>query len=199
MVSVLRLSSNLSPQSGPPPVRVGLPLQEDEGRCALGAAALCAQLKTVACQDGHRAQSHAPTVDPPRTTTCRPRGFRSSLPCQQRSPRKGLSTAQAGLDETRPGADGRCSARARTVEGEDTKVSGYDESPPPKGWALVEWLSGGDLLSHTVSRCSTIGAERLSFRVRNGTGRFPLAMTAVTLWRCQPGSRPYLGNRTVDA
>ena len=28
---------------------------------------------------------------------------------------------------------------------------------------------------------STIGAERLSFRVRNGTGRFPLAMTAVTL------------------
>src|ERR687890_759195 len=30
-------------------------------------------------------------------------------------------------------------------------------------------------------RGSTIGAERLSFRVRNGTGRFPLAMTAVTL------------------
>ena len=29
--------------------------------------------------------------------------------------------------------------------------------------------------------CSTIGAQRLSFRVRNGTGRFPLAMTAVTL------------------
>src|SRR3954466_13403357 len=33
---------------------------------------------------------------------------------------------------------------------------------------------------------STIGAERLSFRVRNGTGRFPFAMTAVTLWNCQP-------------
>ena len=29
--------------------------------------------------------------------------------------------------------------------------------------------------------CSTIGAEGLSFRVRNGTGRFPFAMTAVTL------------------
>jgi len=29
---------------------------------------------------------------------------------------------------------------------------------------------------------STIGAERLSFRVRDGTGRFPLAMVAVTLW-----------------
>ena len=31
--------------------------------------------------------------------------------------------------------------------------------------------------------CSTIGAERLSFRVRDGTGRFPLAMVAETLWR----------------
>ena len=29
--------------------------------------------------------------------------------------------------------------------------------------------------------CSTIGAVGLSFRVRNGTGRFPHAMTAVTL------------------
>ncbi len=60
---------------------------------------------------------------------------------------------------------------------------------------------------------STIGAERLSFRVRNGTGRFPLAMTTETLWSYQSyrskndanalffeqGSRPYLGNRTVDA
>src|ERR687889_500134 len=33
---------------------------------------------------------------------------------------------------------------------------------------------------------STIGAIGLSFRVRNGTGRFPDAMTAETLWRC-PG------------
>ena len=34
-------------------------------------------------------------------------------------------------------------------------------------------------------QCSTIGAEGLSFRVRNGTGRFPFAMTAETLWRYQ--------------
>ena len=32
---------------------------------------------------------------------------------------------------------------------------------------------------------STIGAVGLSFRVRNGTGRFPFAMTAETLWRYQ--------------
>ncbi len=29
--------------------------------------------------------------------------------------------------------------------------------------------------------CSTIDDERLSFRVRNGTGRFPLSMAAETL------------------
>jgi hypothetical protein len=31
------------------------------------------------------------------------------------------------------------------------------------------------------SGCSTIGAERLNFRVRDGTGCFPFAMAAVTL------------------
>ena len=45
---------------------------------------------------------------------------------------------------------------------------------------------------------STIGAEGLNFRVRNGTGCFPFAMATETLWRCQV-SRPHLGNRTVDA
>ena len=33
--------------------------------------------------------------------------------------------------------------------------------------------------------CSTIGAESLSFRVRNVSGRFPLAMAAETLLMCQ--------------
>ena len=33
-----------------------------------------------------------------------------------------------------------------------------------------------------VPTCSTIGAERLSFRVRNGAGRFPFAMITETLW-----------------
>lgn len=30
---------------------------------------------------------------------------------------------------------------------------------------------------------SIIGADRLSFRVRDGTGRFPVAITAVTLFK----------------
>ncbi len=50
---------------------------------------------------------------------------------------------------------------------------------------------------------STIGAEGLNFRVRNGAGCFPFAMVAETLWRCGctvlTGLRPYLENCTVDA
>ena len=34
---------------------------------------------------------------------------------------------------------------------------------------------------------SIIGAGRLSFRVRDGSGRFPVAVTAVTLFRCVVG------------
>jgi hypothetical protein len=45
--------------------------------------------------------------------------------------------------------------------------------------------------------CSTIGAERLNFRVRNGTGCFPFAMAAVTLSsfsnRPAPGPHPLGG------
>ena len=56
--------------------------------------------------------------------------------------------------------------------------------------------------------CSTIGAVRLSFRVRNVTGRFPHAMAAVTLLTCNRqhtrivvlfSSRPYVENHKVDA
>jgi hypothetical protein len=32
---------------------------------------------------------------------------------------------------------------------------------------------------------STIGAEGLNFRVRNGAGCFPFAMATETLWRCR--------------
>ena len=56
--------------------------------------------------------------------------------------------------------------------------------------------------------CSTIGAVRLSFRVRNVTGRFPHAMAAETLLTCLKqtqacvllfGFRPYVENHKVDA
>ena len=55
-------------------------------------------------------------------------------------------------------------------------------NPPPGGWGgFRDRLSGGVLLSHTLPECSTIGAVGLSFRVQYGTGRFPHAVTAVTL------------------
>src|SRR5690625_5869114 len=44
---------------------------------------------------------------------------------------------------------------------------------------------------------STIGAERLSFRVRDGTGRFPFAVTAVT--RLYSFGGVLSGARIVDA
>jgi hypothetical protein len=53
--------------------------------------------------------------------------------------------------------------------------------------------------------CSTIGAERLSFRVRNGAGRFPFAMITVTLFNCphsppqEWGDRVLVGSCIVDA
>jgi hypothetical protein len=54
---------------------------------------------------------------------------------------------------------------------------------------------GSALFGSDVRRCptlprglprSTIGAEGLNFRVRDGTGCFPLAMAAATLWKYQP-------------
>jgi hypothetical protein len=59
-------------------------------------------------------------------------------------------------------------------------------------------LSGATLFKHVRRRPtlprgpprSTIGAEELNFRVRNGTGCFPFAITAETLLRChRPSAR----------
>jgi hypothetical protein len=55
-----------------------------------------------------------------------------------------------------------------------------------------QWLLGGTGFLCCVRRCPTfppglgsiIGAGRLSFRVRDGSGRFPVAVTAVTLFMC---------------
>src|SRR5207302_7716907 len=62
------------------------------------------------------------------------------------------------------------------------------ETPRPCGWGVSTWVvvRRCPTLPHPPG-CSTIGAVGLSFRVRNGTGRFPHAMTAVTLL---PGTGP---------
>ena len=56
-----------------------------------------------------------------------------------------------------------------------------------------------------VRRCPTfppglgsiIGADRLSFRVRDGSGRFPVAMSAVTLFFCVGVAGPGVGGGGV--
>src|SRR5262249_37639639 len=50
------------------------------------------------------------------------------------------------------------------------------------GAALIEDVRRRPTLPRGPPR-STIGAEGLNFRVRNGTGCFPFAMTTETLWR----------------
>ena len=53
----------------------------------------------------------------------------------------------------------------------------------PNVWLGVSTVNDVPAVTYspTPPGCSTIGAVGLSFRVRNGTGRFPHAMTAVTL------------------
>src|SRR5699024_9716440 len=62
--------------------------------------------------------------------------------------------------------------------------SGYGRGPLQRccGGPLGVFVRRCPTLPHPLE-CSTIGAGRLSFRVRYVSGRFPLAMAAVTLWR----------------
>src|SRR4051812_31021404 len=56
----------------------------------------------------------------------------------------------------------------------------HEEGPP--WWPLFgKNVRRRPTLPRSLPR-STIGAEGLSFRVRNGTGRFPFAMATETLW-----------------
>src|SRR6478736_1771882 len=71
---------------------------------------------------------------------------------------------------------------------------GNRKEPPRKGWLSLNDVRRRPTLPHP-GECSTIGAEGLSFRVRNGTGRFPFAMTAVTLSNSQTRDTPAGGVR----
>ena len=59
---------------------------------------------------------------------------------------------------------------------------------PPKGFGGHGACCVCSAVSYFSTRVgSIIGAGRLSFRVRDGSGRFPVAVTAVTLLRCVIG------------
>ena len=60
------------------------------------------------------------------------------------------------------------------------KTTGLTQNGHPDGWPFHKEVRRCPTLPQGPP-CSTIGAESLSFRVRNVTGRFPLAMAAETL------------------
>src|SRR5947207_7395787 len=72
--------------------------------------------------------------------------------------------------------------------------------PLESGALFVKFVRRCPTLPHTPV-CSTIGAGGLSFRVRNGTGRFPSAMTTETLsnTHTQTLTGVVFQNRIVDA
>ncbi len=80
---------------------------------------------------------------------------------------------------SRPGPTGRAERL------NDSESPGQAKGPPLTGWPFRKNVRRRPALPQGPP-CSTIGAERLSFRVRNGAGRFPLAMAAETLWRYGP-------------
>ena len=79
--------------------------------------------------------------------------------------------------------------------------------PNAHKWQQGHLRRGGPAQSYVRRRptlpqplgCSTIGAEGLDFRVRDGTGYFPFAMAAVTLEITSMGDQTWLQQLVVDA
>ena len=64
-------------------------------------------------------------------------------------------------------------------------VGVLDMPVPPKGFGGHGACCVCSAVSYFSTRVgSIIGAGRLSFRVRDGSGRFPVAVAAVTLFKC---------------
>src|SRR5262249_35084877 len=90
-------------------------------------------------------------------------------------PRPGLPTRRRPTPDSTPAKKpGHTAVRAASVRTEATLTHDVRRRPTlPRGPPR-----------------STIGAEELNFRVRNGTGCFPFAMTAETLWRFRSSAFP---------
>ena len=108
---------------------------------------------------------------------------------------RGRSPPLLGLEEARPPFAGGLSGPVRSGVGlftapsclprhHDAKLKSAEIAQHPRGAEAPRgclYVRRRPTLPQ-VPTCSTIGAERLSFRVRNGAGRFPLAMITETLW-----------------
>ena len=106
--------------------------------------------------------------------------------------RSGCGPRRAGLRRSRPSPLGRSFSRSSGIDTPGNRGPGASSrhnarrATPPSWWVALRvhvCVRRRPTLPPRLQG-STIGAERLSFRVRNGTGRFPLAMAAGTLLRC---------------
>ena len=144
-----------------------------------------------------------PPVERPPPRRSSPRGPPRPRPASRRplsGPLDLCSTVQLPLygrhgrllGATLPCPERPCNSRSSRAAATNHAIT--HESPQPRvGGSRGMVVRLRPTLPHRL-QCSTIGAERLSFRVRNGTGRFPFAITAVTLWKyVPPETLPVLG------
>ena len=159
------------------------------------AAILVTQVRIQRCSDQHQ---------------CLCGCCEARLPVQVRSGR--VQHPPGGMHHYDPPVPGTASLLSPALRSDSGhKKVGSGEARTPRRGSAAPPLPSEDVrrrptLPHPPE-CSTIGAIELSFRVRNGTGRFLDAMTAVT--RRDPTSphtttKPVMlglfsGNRTVDA
>ena len=84
------------------------------------------------------------------------------------------------MDRSRCRISNRCANTG--ICGEMAEVCKWKYPPDFSGGYFVNGCSAVSYFSTLLG--SIIGAGWLSFRVRDGSGRFPAAMAAVTLFRC---------------
>ena len=138
--------------------------------CVLGCAR---RARSGLDERGVPRRSRGPRCGPPALDARR--GGRSSLPsCLS------LATSALPLPLTVPQR-----IRGHSTLREEGRIefvqSPNGNHPPPGWWGVIP--NGCSAVSYFSDRVvSIIGAGRLSFRVRDGTGRFPTALAAVTLF-----------------
>ena len=106
------------------------------------------------------APSHTTSADHARRQTADSARSRGRRPVDDRAARPSCARFPARAD-------------ARAVAGNSSRAT-------LDGWPCAKNVRRRPTLPQPLG-CSTIGAERLNFRVRDGTGCFPFAMAAVTL------------------
>ena len=149
------------------------------GRCTRGVdLSLAGSTLYPQSRSSSRTSAAQPPVWRARASRCRGRAARPQAPRPAPPPRANTRTRTnpASRHHHHPLVDPETGTHKK-ARGRETLLAQPTVSfPPPR----EEVVRRRPTLPHP-HECSTIGAERLSFRVRNGTGRFPFAMTTETI------------------